>query len=703
MPKNPLKSPDLYINRELSWLEFNHRVLQEGLDESLPPLERLKFLAIVNSNLDEFFLVRVAGLMRRRTTKGRRRDAAGMTPAEQLAAVSRRTHRMVEEHAAGVRQVFACLAGHGLHVWERQQWSQEQRTFLQIYFAREIQPLLTPLAVEELDPKPLLPNLQLHVAALLIGAEPQPAQRIVVVPVPSRLPRLVTLPTEKDLHLTRIEDVIAGHLSAMFPGSQVAAAAAFRITRDADVVLQDDEEIDDLLHAMEQVVLSRRRRDAVRLTISAGGDPRLRKWLADWLKLNDDDVYEVDGPQEAAALWEIANRPGFDDLKIDDWPPQTPHDLIGADDLWQTMQDHDVLLYHPYESFDPVVKLAEQAAEDPQVLAIKQTLYRTSGDSPIVRALARAAQNGKEVIALVELKARFDEWRNVNWARRLEDAGVHVIYGIAGFKTHAKALLIVRREGQRIQRYVHLATGNYNDRTARQYSDIGLLTCDREIASDVAAFFNLLTGYSEPVGWAKLAVAPIGLRQKFLDLIEREIQASTPDRPGLIMAKTNSLEDTEICRALYRASQAGVKVLLNVRGICCLRPGVPGVSENIEVRSIVDRFLEHARVFCFRNGGHEEVYLSSADWMQRNLSKRLELLFPVVDPKQRRRLVEALEIYFADNVKAWRLQGDGTYAKVPRKGQRVRAQQAFYKAAVAVARDAAHVVPQFRPLTRPQP
>ena len=342
--------------------------------------------------------------------------------------------------------------------------------------------------------------------------------------------------------------------------------------------------------------------------------------------------------------------------------------MIGAEDLWQAVQDHDVLLYHPYESFDPVVKLVEQAADDPQTLAIKQTLYRTSGDSPIIRALARAAQNGKEVIALVELKARFDEWRNVNWARRLEDAGVHVIYGVAGFKTHAKALLIVRRESQHIRRYVHLATGNYNDRTARLYSDIGLLTCDREIASDVAAFFNLLTGCSETVGWAKLSVAPIGLRQKFLDLIDREIQASTSDRPGLIMAKTNSLQDPEICRALYRASQAGVKVLLNVRGICCLRPGVAGVSDNIEVRSIVDRFLEHARVFYFHNGGHEEVYLSSADWMQRNLSKRLELLFPVIDPGHRRRLIDALETYFADNVKAWRLlQRRRTYERVGRK------------------------------------
>ena len=705
MPKHPLKSPDLFINRELSWLEFNHRVLQEGLAEDLPLLERLKFLAIVGSNLDEFFLVRVAGLMRLRATKVRRRDPSGMTPAEQLAAISRRAHRMVDEQCAGIRAVLARLVEHGLHLWEQQQWPEEQREFLAAYFAREIQPLLTPLAIEELTPRPLLPNLQLHIAALLVehGPGAEPKERFVVVPVPSQLPRLVPLPADQDTHLARVEDVIAANLSAVFPGCEVEAAAAFRITRDADVVLHDDEEIADLLHAMEEVVLSRRRRTAVRLTISARPDPRLRNWLADWLKLSDDEVYEIDGPQEAAALMEIANRRGFDELKIDEWPPQVPRDLIGADDLWEALQDHDVLVMHPYESFDPVVKLVEKAADDPQVMAIKQTLYRTSGDSPIVRALARAAQNGKEVTALVELKARFDEWRNVNWSRRLEDAGVHVIYGIAGFKTHAKAILIVRRQGQRFQRYVHLATGNYNDRTARLYSDIGLLTCDREIVADVAAFFNLLTGYSETVGWAKLAVAPIGLRQKFIDLIDREIQVSSPDRPGLIMAKVNSLQDPEICRALYRAAQAGVKLRLNVRGICCLRPGVAGISENIAVRSIVDRFLEHARVFYFRNGGHEEVFLSSADWMQRNLSKRLEVMFPVIDPKHRRRLIDALEIYFADNVKAWRLLSDGTYERVARKEPRVRAEQVFYKQAVDAVRNAAHAMPQFRPLTRPKP
>jgi polyphosphate kinase len=578
---------------------------------------------------------------------------------------------------------------------------------------------LTPLGISDLKPSPLLPNLQLHVAALLepgqsAGADgarkeegaDEPPPRVVVVPVPNQLPRWVALPSEKDTHLACVEDVIAANVASLFPGSRVAATAAFRITRDADVVFQDDEQIEDLLRAMEEVVLSRRRRNPVRLTISARPDPRLKKWLADWLKLPDEQVYEVDGPQEASALMEIVNRRGLENLKIDDWPPQVPRDLLGTDDLWQAIEDHDVLLFHPYESFDPVVKLVEQAAEDPHVLAIKQTLYRTSGDSPIVRALARAAQNGKEVTVLVELKARFDEWRNVNWARRLEDAGVHVLYGIAGFKTHAKALLIVRRDARRIQRCVHLATGNYNDRTARLYSDIGLMTCDREIASDVASFFNLLTGYSETVGWSKLSVAPVGLRQKFLDLIDREIQVSSPDRPGLIMAKTNSLQDPEICRALFRASQAGVKVMLNVRGVCCLRPGVAGFSENIEVRSIIDRFLEHARVFYFRNGGHEEVYLSSADWMRRNLSLRLELLFPIIDRNIRRRLVDAMQTYFADNLKSWRLCGDGGYEKVARKGSKasgVRAQQTFYRDAVETARHAASAVPQFRPLKRPKP
>ncbi|MGA2060766.1 MAG: polyphosphate kinase 1 [Thermoguttaceae bacterium] len=708
MPKDPLKSPQLYINRELSWLEFNQRVLDEGLSDELPLLERLKFFAIVSSNLDEFFLVRVAGLMRRRAAKVRRRDVSGMTPAEQIEAISLRVHKMYAQLADGIRGVLEKLARHGLVVWSHKDWTEEHRQFLKSYFTREIMPILTPLAMDELDPRPLLPGLQMYVAAVIApGAPPvaeglrsESAEKIVVVPIPLQLSRFIALPSEKDLHLAWLEDVIAANLSSLFPGCEVLASAVFRIARDADVELHDDE-VENLLSEMEKAVFARRRRAAVRLSITSQPDPRLKKWLMQWLNLGEDSVYEMD-TLNAAAFMELVNRAGFDDLKLEDWPPQQPRDLIGADDLWQAVQDHDVLLFHPYESFDPVVRLLEQAAEDPQVLAIKQTLYRTSGDSPIVRALGRAAQNGKEVTALVELKARFDEARNINWARRLEDAGVHVIYGIAGYKTHAKALLIVRRQEQHIHRYVHLATGNYNDRTARLYSDIGLMTCDRDIASDVAAFFNLLTAYSESVGWSKLAIAPTGLKQRFLDLIDREIQVSTPDRPGLIMAKTNSLQDPEICRALFRASKAGVKIMLNVRGICCLRPGIPGVSEHIEVRSIVDRFLEHSRIFYFFNGGHEEVYLSSADLMQRNLSRRLEILFPVIDPNLRRRLIKILETYFADNVKARRLLPDSSYEPIARNGAKVRAQQKFYQAALAAVREAAHAEPQFRPLTSPK-
>jgi len=404
---------------------------------------------------------------------------------------------------------------------------------------------------------------------------------------------------------------------------------------------------------------------------------------------------------DTTALWEIAGRREFESLAHPDWPPREPRDLIGSENIWQAVQDHDVMLFHPYESFAPVVRLVEEAAHDPQVLAIKQTLYRTSGDSPIVKALGRAAANGKEVTVLVELKARFDEARNVVWARRLEDAGCHVIYGIAGLKTHAKALLIVRRESGRIQRYVHLSTGNYNDKTALLYSDVGIITRDREIAADVAALFNLLTGYSEAVGWSKLAVEPGRLRERFVELIEREIDVSNRDEPGLIIAKVNSLEHPDICQALYRASGKGVRVRLNVRGICCLRPGVAGLSENIEVRSIIDRYLEHARIFYFRNGGHEEVYLSSADWMRRNLDKRLEIIFPVTSPAIRRRLIRILETYFADNVKSRRLLPDGSYEPVRRGRPAIRAQEQFYQQAVEAAQSAEQTVIRYQPLKAP--
>jgi polyphosphate kinase len=419
--------------------------------------------------------------------------------------------------------------------------------------------------------------------------------------------------------------------------------------------------------------------------------------------LKADGIYEIDGLLDARSLMQMMEMQPLQGLKVLDWSPQTPRDLIGAEKLWPAIQDHDVLLFHPYEKFDPVIQMVARAADDPEVLAIKQTLYRPTAESPIVGSLARAAENGKEVTVLVELRARFDEAKNVNWARRLEDAGCHVIYGIAGFKTHAKALLVIRREAGRIRRYVHLPTGNYNERTAKQYSDLGLMTCDDELASDVAAFFNLLTGLSEAVEWQKLVIAPTDLRKRFVDLIERETQVSTPDRPGLIMAKLNALEDKGMCKALYQASQAGVKILLNVRGICCLRPGVKGLSETIHVRSIVDRFLEHARIYYFANGGHEEIYLGSADWMKRNLDHRLEILFPIRDAAIRQRLMGILDVYFADNVKARELLPDGRYRAVPQNGDLVRAQEKFYDDAVAAVRAAEHTTYRFRPLTRAKP
>jgi len=702
MGKKNLDSAELYINRELSWLEFNDRVMREGLSEELPLLERLKFLAITSSNLDEFFMIRVAGLAQQRSAGVRRRGVAGMTPNQQLTAIHRRARGLVEEQTAGIHKALAELAEQGIVVLEPDEWKQEYCAFLRTYFLQEVLPVLTPLAIEELKPAPLLPGLQLHLALVIrSGKAKSQEEKIAVVPVPSQFSRFISLPTQEKVELARLEDVIAANVSALFPGFEVLAAAAFRITRDADVAIQDDD-ASDLLNVVEQAVLGRRRRAAVRLEISADPDQRLKTWLQQSLDLRPDEIYEIAGMLDAAGLWAIANRPGYEHLKFPEWTPQPPQDLIGAEELWPVLQERDVLLFHPYESFDPVVQLVADAARDPHVLAIKQTLYRTSGDSPIVDALVQAAENGKEVTALVELKARFDEARNVLWARRLEDAGCHVIYGIAGYKTHAKALLIVRRESPRIRRYVHLSTGNYNDKTARLYSDVGLMTTDRDVAGDVAALFNLLTGYSETVGWSKLTVEPVRLKERFVNLIDREVQVSTPDRPGLIMAKTNSLQDGEIIQALYRASMGGVSVMLNVRGICCLKPGVKGVSDNIEVRSIIDRYLEHARIFYFRNGGHEEVYLSSADWMRRNLDKRLEIIFPVTDAGLKRRLIKILKTFFSDNAKARRLLPDGSYEPVPRKGRRLRAQEAFYEEAVEAAHAADQTNVRYRPLVRPK-
>jgi polyphosphate kinase len=699
-----LDSPEFFINRELSWLEFNHRVLEQGRDSLVPPLERLKFLAIVSSNLDEFFMVRVAGLRHQAAVRPDTRDTSGLTPAQQLEKISARVRKMAMEQAAAVTAVLKELSGRGLVVANVEELTAEQIPFLDAYFANEILPLLTPLAADSLDPFPLLPGLGLNVIVALQRADASPEDGetgIAVVPVPRIVNRFVRVPAADGFVLVPIEQVIRSRAGALFPRRTVKAAATFRLTRDSDVdVLRD--EVEDLLAAVEEAVRSRRRRDVIRLEISARPHESIRSWLLDWCEITEDDVYEIDGLMDATCLMDVAASPGHSDLKDPEWLPQRPRDLIEGEDLWETMRERDVLLMHPYESFDPVIRLMREAAADPDVLAIKQTLYRTSGDSQIVDALAHAAESGKQVTALVELKARFDEQRNVQWARRLEDSGCHVIYGIAGYKTHSKLLLIVRREPHGIRRYLHMSTGNYNERTARIYSDIALMTTDRDLALDAASYFNILTGYSEEVGWRKLSVAPTVLKDRLLDLIDREIAASTRERPGLIMAKLNSVQHDGICKALYRASRAGVRVMLNVRGICCLRPGVKGLSENIEVVSIVDRYLEHSRIFYFKNGGDEETYLASADWMKRNMEHRFETMFPVTRPDLRARLKHALEIYFADNVKAWRLLPDGSYERVRGKGRKIRAQEVLFGEAVESAGGLGPSATRFRPLVSPE-
>lgn len=699
--KTDFDRPENFINRELSWLEFNDRVLREGISPDVPLLERLKFLSIVSSNLNEFFMIRVAGLMQAARRNGPP-DFSGMAPGEQLTAIRARIKTMIAEQSRAIREAVGALTGHGLWLAEMAELSAEQRRFLRSYFSTNVLPVLTPLGVEELNPPPVLPGLKLYLAARLksTDAAAEVQERVAIVPVPSSFPAFINTPMAKGVCLVRLEDVMGENIGLLFPGFTVEARTAFQIVRDADVAVDEDDAVD-LMEAMEAAIVSRRRRAVVRLTLPVGAESGLKAWLTKQLAVTESEIYETEGMLDPTSLMQVGSRPGFDHLKYPDWPAQPARDLLGSENLWEVLQERDVLLSHPYEAFDPVIQLVKIAAEDPNVLAIKQTLYRTSGQSEIVGALARAADNGKQVTVLVELKARFDEAKNVQWAKRLEDAGCFVIYGIAGFKTHAKALLIVRRESHRISRYAHLSTGNYNERTARLYSDVALVTSDSAMTADVAAFFNLLTGYSQAVDWNQMAIAPTGLRQKLLDLIDREAQISTPDRPGLIMVKLNSLQDRKLCRSLYQASQAGVRILLNVRGICCLRPGLSRISENIRVVSIVDRYLEHSRIFYFQNGGHEEVYLSSADWMIRNLDKRLELLFPVQQEDLKKRLSQMLQAYFADNQKSRQLLPDGRYEKVAASGDPVRVQERLFEEAVEAAKSNALAAIEFRPLAKP--
>ncbi len=675
-----------YFNRELSWIAFNRRVLEEGLRPAKPLLERLKFMSIVSTNFDEFFMVRVASTKRQLRTGNTVRCPSGVSPREQLRRITDETQEIVQQqYRCLTDEIFPGLEEHNLFLLHPGRFKTLQSRFAQDFYQEEVFPVLTPVRVQDHDRFPFIANLRLHIAFALESDndEQGSAMETAIVQVPPVIDRVVWLPdVDGNASFALLEDVILANASSLFPGYTVKETLLFRVTRDTDLSV-DEERDEDFLEAMEEVIERRQRSFPVRLEVM-GESERLVDVLADRMELNNGDIYSVPGPMDMAGLMDLAFVPGFDHLRDEPWKPRTPPPFQEAAGVWEVLKRQDVLLHHPYEAFDVVVRIVEQAAADSDVLAIKMTLYRTSGNSPIVRALSRAAEAGKQVTALVELKARFDEERNIGWAQQLERSGVIVVYGIAELKVHAKALLVVRREEQGVVRYVHLGTGNYNDKTARLYTDMGMLTTRDDITFETALFFNAITGYSTIPNLRRLIMAPIALKDRLLEYIERERQKHSSAQPGLIRAKLNSLADPDVIAALYRASQAGVRVDLNVRGICMLIPGVPSLSGTIRVVSIVDRFLEHTRIIQFRNGGMDELYLSSADWMGRNLERRVELMFPVDQEDLRERLIETLDIYFRDNTNARILDRNGAYhRRQPETGEpRVRAQEVFYRRAV---------------------
>jgi polyphosphate kinase len=697
------REPELFLNRELSWLEFNARVLEEATDATTPLLERLKFATIVASNLDEFFMVRVAALKNALAEGDIAPDVAGLTPGQQLQQISEKAHAMVDRlYETLTKEILPALGERGIRILPLAELETVARSTVSRHFRDEVLPALTPLAIDSSRPFPMLAGLSLNLAVLLRPAEGEEEPRLAVVQVPSRLPRLVRPAGAPATTYVLLEEVIRGELAALLPGQEIIETAVFRVARDSELDL-DDEGGRDLLEVIEEELKNRRRSSIVRLEIEAGVGETLLKTLQERLEVGTEDVYRIAGPVDVRALMALVDLPALEDLRDPPLKPLSSLELPPGG-MFAILDERDVYLHHPYESFDPVVQFVAQAADDPDVLAIKQTLYRTSGDSPLVQALARAAENGKQVTVLVELMARFDEQRNIRWARRLEEAGAHVIYGIRGYKTHAKICLVVRRGRQGITRYVHLGTGNYNDRTARLYTDFCRMTADLAIGEDASAFFNALTGYSDPPHMKKLVMAPTQLRERHLRLIARERQRAESGQAAEIRAKMNALVDEDVIRALYDAAKAGVRIRLNVRGVCCLRPGVKGLSESIQVVSVVDRFLEHARIFYYRNGGDEEVYLSSADWMPRNLDKRIELLFPVESVEGRQKVLAALDVAFQDNVKGRWLQPDGSYKRRrPARGEEpFRAQLQLYRDAQrAVERARAATGVTLEPITSP--
>ena len=685
MGKLDLTKPEYFYNRELSWLKFNLRVLKEAMVKDTPLLERLKFIAISASNLDEFFMVRVAGLWSNFDSGIEKRDASGMSVHEQLVAISQAAHEQVRTQTKSLIALMAEMDAVKLHFRRVKDLSELGKDWLEEYYREVVFPVLTPMAVDASRPFPFLANKTLNLAVELIKAEGE--HRMGLIQVPSVLDRIVEVEPEGKRTFVFLEDIIASHCHDLFKGCHILDMVSFRVTRDSDLDLEEDDSVD-LMKEVEESLRKRKRGAAVRLEIFKTNNNRIKRFLEENLDVTEMEVYEINGPLDPTCFFKFIGMKGMWPWLYEPFVPQRPLELPDDSDLFAAIRENDILLHHPYESFDPVVKLVSDAADDPQVLAIKQTLYRVSGNSPIVAALARAAENGKQVTVLVELKARFDEENNILWARRLEKAGCHVIYGLVGLKTHAKIILIVRKEDNGIRRYLHLGTGNYNDSTAKLYTDLGLMTANDEFGSDASAFFNLLSGYSEPPVWNKLVMAPLGLREKIYALIDNEIAMVRAGRAGHIIAKMNSLIDQPVIQKLYEASAAGVHIDLIVRGICGLRTGIEGISDNITVRSIVGRQLEHSRIFWFANGGEEQLYLSSADWMPRNLNDRVELFFPVETEEHIHRIKALLDLYLRDNVGAHMMQSNGSYRRVRNKLEPVSAQSTLYEMAqLAVTAD----------------
>jgi polyphosphate kinase len=692
----------------LSWLEFNARVLEEAADPTNPWLERVKFLSIVSSNLDEFFEVRVAGLQQQLYAGLEPQDFApdGLAPADQLVRIAERAHQLVgEQYRLLHQELIGGLKQNGIEWVQLADLSPTERAYVDDLFANNIYPVLTPLAIDPGHPFPHVHNKSLNIALLIEGEHANQLQELfAVVQVPAVLDRVVLLPGPADhVRFVLLEDVIAAHLSTLFGGFRVVKSTVFRVTRNTDLEI-DEDDAEDLLQTIEETLRQRMRGDAVRLEISDAADEQFVQLLVEAHDLDARDVYRVAGPVDLTVCLALHRLEGFRNLKDEPLVPRVPPAFSSAGDVFELIRGQDVLVHHPYESFGCVVDFVERAADDPQVLAIKQTLYRTSGASPIIRALERAAHNGKQVTALVELKARFDEENNIVWARSLERAGVHVVYGVVGLKTHCKASLVVRREDEGIRRYVHLSTGNYNPTTARTYTDLGLFTANPDFGEDTSELFNLLTGYSQPRRWRKLMIAPLGMRERIVELIDREATNAKLGRPSRIIVKMNALVEPTVIDALYHASRAGVHIELVIRGTCCLRPGIPGLSENIRVISIVDKFLEHSRIFYFENAGSPEVLLGSADWMPRNFFRRIEVMFSVEDARLKSRLTgELLQVVLNDNVKARQLQADGTYTRLaPTEGQSgVRSQTIFQALARESAREASDPAFRFVPILGP--